>query len=352
MAEKVALLINTGSPNSYKEKDVKPYLREFLSDKYIIDIPYLLRKMVVEFFILPFRTKKSAHAYKTIWQKDGSPLINISKRMVHQLKNESRMPVYWAMRYGKPQMEETIQRIANENPNLSALLVVPMFPHYAMSTFGSVIDEAQRCIGKLKNPPVLMVKTPFFEDKDYLSILSNSIKDHFSAQKGHHLLFSYHGVPQRHIRKMGCTGVLNSKEQVCCTAKDASYKVCYHAQTHKQVEHLAKQNALEKESYSTSFQSRLGIDSWIKPYTEAHLTQLANKGVEHLTVICPAFVSDCLETIEEIGERGQAQFIAAGGKSFKLIPCLNDDVNWVKVVAHWLNKNDHYFSVAEPYRVI
>lgn len=334
MAKKAILLVNLGSPDSPNVPDVKKYLDEFLMDGRVIDVPYLLRAFLVKGIILNTRPKKSAEAYQSIWWEEGSPLIVLSERLLEKVREYSDLPVELGMRYGNPSIEAGIQNLYQSNSDLEEILLVPLYPHYAMSSFETVVVKAENVIAK-KFPGLKMkVKRQFFDNDQYLDILSDSIKDHLTKDYDH-LLFSYHGIPERHVRKSDITKSHCLSNGECCNVKSEAHEFCYRHQVFETTKSVVKKLGIPEGKYSTSFQSRLGRDPWLQPFTDQVINDFPAKGVKKLVVVCPAFVSDCLETIEEIGMEAREEFLAHGGEEFTLIPCLNDDANWAELLANW-----------------
>lgn len=334
MAKKAILLVNLGSPDSYQVKDVKKYLDEFLMDERVIDAPYWLRTFLVRGIILNTRPKKSAEAYKSIWWEEGSPLIVLSEQLLNEVRKHSKLPVELGMRYGNPSIESGIQRLLDANPDLEEFLLVPLYPHYAMSSFETVVVKAREVVEE-KFPQLSMkVKSAFFDDSRYLGALKNSISANL-PEDFDHILFSYHGVPERHIRKGDITKshCLNVKD--CCFKDSPAHQFCYRHQTLSTTDLIAERLDLPEGKFSSSFQSRLGRDPWLTPFTDQTIIDYAKKGIKKLVVVCPAFVSDCLETIEEIGEEARELFLENGGEEFTLIPCLNNNEDWANLLASW-----------------
>jgi len=332
---KGALLVNLGSPNSTSVKDVKKYLDEFLMDKRVIDTPYLLRAFVVKGIILNTRPKKSAEAYKKIWWKEGSPLIVLSERLHKKVAENSNIPVELAMRYGKPSIQNGIKKLANNG--VTEIFLIPLYPQFAMATTETIVVLANKIIKK-QFPEIKLINLPaFYENEDYIEVLSNSIKNGLEKTKPEHLLFSYHGVPERHIKKSDITKSHCKIDGSCCNTPSPAHEFCYRHQCYETTKLVAKQLNLEEGTYSTSFQSRLGRDPWLQPYTDKTIDEFAIKGIKNLAVVTPAFVSDCLETLEEIGMEAKESFIENGGINFSTIPCLNDDENWAKTLSKWIN---------------
>jgi ferrochelatase len=332
---KGVLLVNLGSPDSPSVRDVRCYLREFLMDPRVIDINWLGRFCLVNFAILPFRPKQSAHAYNSVWMSEGSPLIVISRHVRAALQQRVPIPVELAMRYQKPSIPAAMQNLARQGVN--DLLVIPLFPHYAMSSFETAVERVKEIAPRIVPPLKIIVHPPFFEHPDYIGALAGSAQPFL--EKGYdHLLFSFHGLPERHLRKSDATNSHCLATSDCCEIPSPAHATCYRAQCFKTVAAFAKLTGLPKEKYSISFQSRLGREPWLKPYTDYELPRLAGSGVRKLLVICPAFVSDCLETLEEIGIRGRETFLQAGGAEFELIPCLNEHPLWIEALERMTNR--------------
>jgi ferrochelatase len=327
--------MNLGSPDSTDVKDVKRYLDEFLMDERVIDKPWLLRALLVKGIIVPFRAPKSAEAYKSIWTEKGSPLIVISKELRDALKKEIEEPVAIAMRYGNPSPQAAFDKLLLQNPDLEEVIAVPMYPQYAMSSYETAVEYAkeQHRWGGYKFK--LTTIKPYYNDEDYLNALSESIKPHLQGDYDQ-ILFSYHGVPERHIYKGDVTGNHCLKVANCCEVPSEAHKYCYRHQCWTTTKLVTERLQIPKEKWGFSFQSRLGKDPWLQPYTAIRLEQLPKEGVKKILVACPAFVSDCLETLEEIAEEGKEIFLHAGGESFEMIPCLNVHPLWVKAIARWI----------------
>jgi ferrochelatase len=326
---KAVLLVNLGSPDSPAVPDVRRYLGEFLMDGYVIDVPYLLRKLIVGGFILPFRPKRSAEAYRKIWWKQGSPLIVISQRVRDLLAERLDVPVELAMRYGNPSIPSAIERL--QSNGVSECFVVPLYPHYAMSTVTSSVEAVKNAVRRLGANMRLKVVEPFYEEQHYIEVLAESARPYVEAGFDH-LLVSYHGLPERHLRKTDPTGAHCLKVEDCCNTASPAHLSCYRHQVIRTTEAFTKRLGIPEDKYTLSFQSRLGKDAWLKPFTVAEARRLGAAGVKRLLVMCPAFVADCLETLEEIGMGVKEEFIEAGGKSFQLVPCLNETEGWIDVL--------------------
>ncbi len=326
---KGVLLVNLGSPDSPSVPDVRRYLREFLMDGRVLDVNWLARFCIVNFAILPSRPRQSAHAYQSIWTPAGSPLIVISRNVATQLQRRVPVPVELAMRYQNPSIPSALRQLAGRG--VDEVLVVPLFPHYAMSSYETAAERVKEVAVAVAPNMRLTIQPPYFEAPDYVAALVGSARP-FLDEPFDHLLFSFHGIPERHLRKSDPTGGHCLSTGACCETPSPAHATCYRAQCFKTVAAFAAQAGLAKEKYSVAFQSRLGRDPWLRPYTDEELARLAARGVKRLLVICPAFVSDCLETIEEIGLRGRETFLAAGGTQFQLIPCLNEHPLWLSAL--------------------
>jgi ferrochelatase len=327
--KKGVLLVNLGSPDSPSVPDVRRYLREFLMDSRVIDVAWPVRFCIVHFGILPSRPKESAHAYQSIWTPEGSPLVVTSKNVRKQLQARVDVPVELAMRYQNPSIPFALEQLAAKG--VDDLLVVPLFPHYAMSSFETAVVRVQEVAARVTPGMRVEIKKAYYDEPDYIAGLQ-AVAEPYLAKPFDHLLFSFHGVPERHIRKSDPTGCHCLKTVNCCEVESPAHEFCYRAQCFKTVAAFARKAGLSKEKYSVAFQSRLGRDPWLSPYTDKELERLAGQGVGRLLVICPAFVSDCLETIEEIGIRGREAFLKAGGESFTMIPCLNEHPQWIEAL--------------------
>lgn len=333
---KGALLVNLGSPDSTEVKDVRKYLDEFLMDKRVIDTPYLLRAFVVKGIILNTRPKKSAEAYKKIWWPEGSPLIVLSERLLDKVVQKSDVITALAMRYGNPSIKKGIDSLVAQG--VDEIFLLPLYPQFAMATTETIEVLAEKIVRK-KHPHVKIHKFPsFYNDENYIRVLSESIAKDLEKNKPDHLLFSYHGVPERHIKKSDVTQSHCQIDGSCCNTSSKAHEFCYRHQCYQTTKNIAKALNLKEGSYSSSFQSRLGRDPWLQPYTDTTIDEFAQKGIKNLSVVTPAFVSDCLETLEEIGMEAKKSFIENGGEKFNTIPCLNDQEDWADVIADWINE--------------
>ncbi|TNE27274.1 MAG: ferrochelatase [Bacteroidetes bacterium] len=332
-----ALLVNLGSPDSTEVKDVKKYLDEFLMDKRVIDYPFLFRALLVRGIILNTRPRKSAEAYKSIWWDEGSPLIVLTKRLQKKVQNGTSLPVEIAMRYGNPSIASSLKKLMESNSDLKKVYVLPLYPHYAMSSFETVVEKVKEEAAVICPGVELDFQDPFYNDEDYINILAESIRPSLQ-EPFNKVLFSYHGVPERHILKGDVTGCHCLKTENCCSTPSPAHAQCYRHQCFETTRLVAEKLGLTTDQYSVSFQSRLGRDPWLTPFTDATLEEYGKSGMEKLIVVCPAFVSDCLETLEEIQVEGAEEFIAAGGKSIDVVDCLNDRDDWSALLSKWIEE--------------
>lgn len=331
------VLMNLGSPNSASVKDVKKYLSEFLMDERVIDLPYIARLLLVRGIIVPFRSPKSAEAYETIWTKEGSPLVNTTfKQQVH-LEERSSYPIVVSMRYGSPNPRDAYESLLSKVPDLEEVVLLPLYPHYAMSSYETAVKHMEETHRKLGYGFKLIVVPPFYNNRLYIDAYAAHIKPYLEKQFDH-LLFSFHGIPERHLLKTDTTQSHCLKIGNCCETPSIAHETCYKHQCLVTMNLTAKALGLKKEQYSHAFQSRLGRDPWLKPYTDFRLKDMPKEGIRKLMVVCPAFVSDCLETLEEIAIRGKEDFLEAGGESYEMIPCLNEDLNWIAAMSSWIDQ--------------
>lgn len=334
---KGVLLVNLGSPDSPKKDDVKKYLDQFLMDERVIDFPKWFRTFLVRGIILNTRPKKSAEAYKKIWWKEGSPLIVLTELLMEKVKKNVSIPVEIAMRYGKPSIKEGLSLLNNRG--VSDVLIIPLYPQFAMATTETILVLAE----KIKNeffPQMTFTSLPsFYNHPDYIRVLSSSIQEELIGKNWEHIIFSYHGVPERHIRKSDITKSHCKMDGVCCFKESPAHSYCYKHQCEKTTLEVARYLELKEGSYSTTFQSRVSIlGNWLKPYTDKTVSSFAEKGYKEIAIVTPAFISDCLETLEEIGMEAAEDFEEKGGKKLHVIPCINDRDDWVKVLSRWIDE--------------
>ncbi len=336
MAKRAVLLANLGSPDSTKVKDVRTYLNEFLMDERVIDIPYLVRALLVRGIIVPFRAPKSAEKYKTIWTGHGSPLIYISKQVQKKLAEVIDMPVELCMRYANPNTAFALEKLHRENPDLEEVVLVPLYPHYAMSSYETAVEHVKQAHKKGAYSFVLKIVPPFYNHPDYIESLTNSVEP-FLQKDFDHLLFSYHGIPKRHVLKTDCTKSHCFAKENCCSIPSEAHHFCYLHQVIETTNLVAERLGLPKEKFSFSFQSRLGADAWLQPYSVEQFKRFPQEGIKKLVVVCPAFVSDCLETLEEIQVEGRDDFMKAGGAEYTVIPCMNERTDWINTIVKLVN---------------
>ncbi len=340
MPKRAVLLVNLGSPDSTSVPDVRVYLEEFLGDERVIDRPAQpFRSMLFNGIVIPRRAPQSAHAYEQIWTKDGSPLLVISRSVRDKLAAAlgPDTPVYLAMRYRNPSVASVLDQMVRDG--IEEVLLFPQYPHYAMSSWETVVvnvhEEAAR------RAPQLRIRSvqPFFADADYIDAL-HAVCAPYLAQPHDFVLFSYHGIPERHLRKADSSHAHCLTVRDCCDTCSPVQATCYRAQVMATTRALVARAGIPAERHSVSFQSRLVGEPWLKPFTDYELERLPNEGKKRLLVLCPAFVSDCLETLEEIQVQGKETFLAAGGETFQQIPCLNDHPAYIdflaKRVGAWL----------------
>jgi ferrochelatase len=326
------LLINLGTPDSPSTQDVRIYLRELLSCKRVIDINPVARWFVLNLLILPFRPKKSAKAYKKIWMDEGSPLLVFSEKLKTALLEEfaeKDIPIELGMQCRKPSLKTAIGKLRGQN--CDQIIVLPLYPQYASSSYGAAIEDLYKVILNDWNMPYLRIIPPFFSDSRFIDAWAK-IGLPYIEKKHDHVLFSFHGLPLRHLKKSDYTGKWCQNDYSCCKELIDENRNCYSAQCFQTAKLLAKSLKIEEENWSVSFQSRLGRDEWIKPYTDPYLKELAEKGMKRVVVFCPSFVADCLETIEEIGISSAEHFKEYGGEELILVPSLNNHPEWVRAL--------------------
>jgi len=340
MAKQAVLLVNLGSPDSPSVPDVRRYLREFLGDERVLDMAAPLRWLLLEGLILRTRPRRSAHAYASVWTPEGSPLIVTSRRVQEKLAARLPVPVALAMRYGRPAIGETLARLAADGIN--DILLFPQYPHYAMSSWETVVARTFAEARKLSPAPRFTVVQPFYTDADYIDALVASARPYLEKPYDH-LLFSYHGLPARHMREADSSHAHCLVVKDCCEVSSPAHATCYRAQIFQTTRAFARRAGLDPARWSVSFQSRLAGEPWLEPYTDRELERLPAAGKKKLLVITPAFTADCLETLEEIRMAGRKSFLAAGGESFTHIPGLNEHPAFLDFLSGralaWLKQN-------------
>jgi protoporphyrin/coproporphyrin ferrochelatase len=325
------LLTNLGSPDSTNTADVRRYLDEFLSDPRVLDIPTWKREAVLNLFILPFRPKKSAEAYKEVWTEEGSPLIVTTNKQAALLRERlgPEIPVAVGMRYGNPSSEAAVRELINRG--VEEIFHIPLYPHYAMSSYETAVACVQSAVEKIAPRTTLRIQPPYYADPDYIEALLEPAKPYLEKDYDH-ILFSYHGIPERHLRVSDPSKCYCLKLKDCCEVPNPVHGTCYRAQCFATTRHFIDRAGIPREKYSVSFQSRLGRDPWLQPFTDHQLEKFPKQGIKKLLIISPAFVSDCLETLEELGMAGKESFLESGGTEYHLIPCMNDHPRFIDVL--------------------
>lgn len=335
MAKKGLILINIGSPKSYAVKDVKKYLSTFLMDEDVITLPFLLRWPLVNLLIVPRRAPFSAENYKKVWMKEGSPIAVYTQRFAQQLQevlNDSHV-VKVGLQYSEPSVESALQEL--KEVGVTEILVAPMFPQYAEATNGSSFKLVDRLTKKLKIQIPVKRLPAFFDDVSFVATSAQLTRKTLEEKKVDHYLFSFHGLPESHLKKIpGCLTT-----DGCCFEKNACAKNCYRAQCFATATEIAEKLEIPASHWSVAFQSRLGRGEWLKPATDHILEVLGKTGKKNIAVICPSFVADCIETLEEIGIGGAETFHEAGGEVYHLVPCVNDEPSWVQGFAQFVRNN-------------
>lgn len=311
------LICNLGTPETYKTKDVRRFLRQFLSDGRVIEIPKIIWWFILNGIILTLRPSKSAKLYKSVWTKEGSPLLVLSKKLTEKLKKSvgDSCEVELAMRYGNPSMESALMSLKNKN--CRKLIVIPMFPQYSGTTTGSIFDEVARVLSKWRWVPSLSFVNSYHDQPEYINALADSLSNHIKNNSPQKIIFTYHGIPKRNFD-------LGDPYQ------------CYCQKTTRLV---AEKLNLEDDTYITTFQSRFGPAEWLKPYTSDTMGELPLQEVKNVLVVAPAFSVDCLETIEEIDQENKEIFLKAGGEKFTYAPCLNDSSGQVNLLKAIIDKH-------------
>ena len=334
---KGVLLVNLGSPDSTETNDVRGYLDEFLMDERVIDLPKWFRTFLVKGVILNTRPKKSAKAYRKIWWKEGSPLIVLSERLQEKVQKKVSVPVALAMRYRKPSIHDGLKELYNQG--VTEVFLVPLYPQFAMATTETILVLAEELREK-HFPQMEFTSLPsFYDHPDYIRVLGNSIQENLQDKNWEHILFSYHGIPNRHIRKSDVTQSHCKIDGKCCFSDSPAHEYCYKHQCEMTTVKVAEYLKLKEGTFSTSFQSRVTlIGSCLKPYTDKTVEAFAQGGTKELAIVTPAFISDCLETLEEIGMEAAEDFKDKGGKHLHVIPCINDREDWVNVLSRWIDE--------------
>lgn len=331
-AQKIGvLLVNLGTPDSTATGDVRKYLREFLMDGRVIDFPFIPRWMLVNLIIAPFRAPKSAKEYRKLWTDRGSPLLfhteDLRDKLIPKLDPDKYL-VKIAMRYQSPSIEQGLNELMAEK--VRKIIVLPLFPQYASATNGSVIDRVMEITRGWQIIPEISFISNFVEHPLFLQAWEELGREMMEKGDYEHFVFSYHGLPERQIRKGSVDNYC--KLGSCCNKYGAKNQFCYRAQCFQTTRLVAAKLGLPEEKVTTCFQSRLGNDPWVKPYTEDVIKELAGKGIKKVLVFSPAFVADCLETTVEVGEEYKEEFEELGGEHWDLVPSLNSNDTWIECV--------------------
>lgn len=325
------LLVNLGTPDEPKRSAVYRYLKQFLLDRRVIDYPWLPRQLLVQGIIAPFRSGKSAKAYQLLWTPEGSPLKVYGERVLKGVRATlgDDYVVELAMRYQNPSMPAALERL--RQAGVSEILVFPMFPQYASATTGSVHDEVMRLLRKQDTIPNVRMINSYYDYSPMIQLFADNARK-FDLDSYDHILFSYHGLPQRQLKRADDSKAHCLQVENCCQKMGPNNQFCYSAQCHGTTAAIVAELGLDASRYTTCFQSRLGFEAWAQPYTIATIEALAKKGAKRLLVFSPAFVADCLETIVEIGDEYQEEFEKMGGEHVDLVPSLNDDPRWIQAI--------------------
>jgi ferrochelatase len=331
------LLVNLGTPDSTKTSDVRKYLREFLMDWRVIDIPFLNRWMLINFIIAPFRAPKSAHEYKKLWEEKGSPLLFHGIEL-QKLVQEALGPDYvvgFGMRYQNPSIEKAVEIFKDKG--IEKLIVLPLYPQYASASTGSSIEEVMKVIGQWQVIPELKIISNFCDHPLFIKAFAALGRKYMAQQDFDHIVFSYHGIPERQILKASVK--TQCQLGTCCMSYHARNKYCYRAQCYETTRLLVEELGLEEGSYSVAFQSRLGKTPWIKPYADHRIEELAKEGKKKILFFSPSFVADCLETTIEGGQEYRDLFLDNGGEHWQLVESLNTTPEWVACIRDMVEKN-------------
>lgn len=327
------LLLQVGTPDSTDVRDVRRYLREFLSDPRVLDMPAPLRALLLNAVILPFRPRRSAEQYRKIWTEEGSPLLLHTEALAAALRDElgSGYLVKVAMRYQNPSIESALDDLTEAG--CERIVIAPMFPQYSSAAYGSAVGRVHELTATRWNVPATSTIPPFYDRPGFVRSAAAVARPHLEDFRPDHVLFSYHGLPESHIRKSDPSGEWCLQQGDCCGAVGPQNRFCYRAQCHATTRGIAQELDLAVSALSTAFQSRLAGQKWIEPYTDASLEDLYRNGVRRLAVFTLSFVADCLETLEEIGIRLREQWLGLGGDDLLLVPCLNSDPAWASALA-------------------
>ena len=333
------LLINLGTPDAPTPEAVGRYLREFLMDRFVIDLAAPLRWFLVNVLIVPRRRYQSALAYQKVQLPEGSPLLVHTRAFATEVAaalrgDDKQYEVEYAMRYGNPSIESALAKLCT--PEVSRIIVLPLYPQYAESSFETAVVETKKRAAEFGCADRLEFLSTFYDRPDFIDAFARKLKDHLASKPAEHILFSFHSLPESHITKLNPNHCLRAT--ACCEQITDSNRNCYRAQCIFTAKAIARRAGLADDAYTVSFQSRLGRARWIGPSTEGVIKDLAQRGIKSIAVACPSFVADCLETVEEIAIRGRRTFLDAGGEDLQLVLSLNSDQHWADTVANWIRE--------------
>ena len=323
------LLINLGSPKELSKKSVRQYLRVFLSDDNVVDLPKFFQQFILRLFILPFRPKNTLEAYEKIWTKEGSPLIISTESIANKLTEKTGWNVEYAMRYEEPSIEKALHKFKKNEIN--KIYVISLYPHNAMATTVTTELETRNVAMNISNDFELIFTKPFFDNEEYINAMVNTIRPYVENKSYDKIIFSYHGIPKRQAKKTDETGEHCFSTSNCCEIENDGSKDCYRSHTRIASDLTAKKLGLKDDQWEIAYQSRIG-PGWLTPFTDKRLAKLPEEGKDNIAILCPSFISDCLETLEEIDIRGRETFLKAGGKNMTYIPCLNDSEDTINLL--------------------
>jgi ferrochelatase len=335
------LLINVGTPDDATPEAVGKYLRQFLMDGRVLDMPFMKRWLLVNRIIVPRRKYHSAEHYQEIWTEEGLPLLvhtrNFASALTTELStSEHEYVVEIGMRYGNPSIPSALSKLKSNN--VKQIIAMPLYPQFTQSSFETAVAETKKRARQLGFNDELTFVAPFYDDRGFINASAHRVAEYLEGYTPDHILFSFHSVPTRHIKRLDTSGGCLANPN-CCSEIGASNQNCYRAQCFATARALARELGLSDDRYTACFQSQIGKDAWIGPLLEDLLRELPGRGVRIVGVFCPSFVSDCLETLEEIGIRGREEFKEAGGEELIFVPCLNSDPLWIKAAANLIRKS-------------
>ena len=344
MSKKGVLLVNLGTPNSPSVKDVRKYLREFLMDKYVIDLPYLTRWFLVNVIIATFRAPKSAVIYKQVWTKEGSPLLIYGLKVQQLLQKKLGVDIHvaFAMRYQNPPINTAIKELKNKG--IDDLVVIPLYPQWASSSTKSSIEKVKEELKKQHYSPKVRLVETFVKNEKFIAAIAENGNKHWKTGKYDKVLFSYHGVPERHVIKDCESNYGNNHCKLdgnCCKTYTDKNRLCYRAQCYETSRLVAKAMNLKETDYEVAFQSRLETrarDPWLKPYSDIVTADFPKNGVKNVLAFSPSFIADCLETTVEVGDEFKEIFIENGGENWQLVESLNDSPLWIDALEELATK--------------